>query len=212
MFPARPRIQFVNVASLFKHHRTRPGIKRLHIEIGELRGLRQLLCPCVERPDISHAIAIRNEIDGVPNPRRIHILRVRPRWRDQVKSLKIHNPDGAVLPAAIVPALFVPRVIHAISDPLAIGRNLALIGARQRQRFFDAALCRNRPESGGRRRRGGGARGCEDDAPAVRRPSLNGVRCRVPRQAPRFTAGGGRHVDIGVARVLPAERNPFSVG
>src|SRR5437016_5694326 len=60
--------------------------------------------------------------------------------RHQVEGFQIHDPYGPVLPAAVVAALLVPGVIHAVGDARAVRRDFALVAARQRQRRFHAAL------------------------------------------------------------------------
>ena len=130
MLAARFRVEFMNIAGLFKHHRARTRIQRLHVEVGKLGNLRQLLCFRIEAPDVGHAVTVGDKKDRVANPGRIDIFRIRPRRRDQVETLQIHNPDRPVLPAAIVAPLLIPGSVHAVGNMSAIGRNLALVAAR----------------------------------------------------------------------------------
>ena len=209
---ARLRIQLVDVAGLLKHHCARACVESLDVEVGELGHLRQLLGFRFVRPDILDAIAIRDEVDGVADPRRIDVLRVGPRRRNEIKSFEIDNPDRPVLPAPVVAPLVVPGVVHAISKPCAIRRVLALEPARQRQRDFHSAFGGNRPEARRGTRRFAGARGREQHRLAVGRPTLHQVRTRMPRQAFRLAAFGRDDIDVDVARVVATESQPLTVG
>ena len=178
----------VQVAGLLEHHRAAAGVERLDVVVDELGPLRQRLGAGVVRPHVGDAVAIGNEIHGVAEPRRIDILRIGPRRRDQVERLEVDDPHRAILAAAIVAALLVPRGVHAIRDAAAVGRNLALVAARQRHRLGDAALRRHRPESRRRIRRRRLPARREHDLRAVGRPALHGVGAGVPRQAHRLAA------------------------
>ena len=147
-----------------------------------------------------------------PDPDRIDVLRIGPRRRDEIVGLEIDDPDRPVLAAAIVAALLVPRVVHAVGDVRAVGRDLALIAARQRHRLLDAALDRHGPEARRAARRPRRARRGEDDRLAVRRPALHVVAAGMPRQPLRLAAFGRHDVDVDVAGVLAAERDPLAVG
>ena len=202
------RIEHVQVAGLLEHHRAAAGVERLHVVVDELGPLRQRLGVGVVRPHVGDAVAIGNEIDRVAEPRRIDVLRIGPRRRDQVERLEIDDPDRTVLAAAIVAALLVPRRVHAIGDAAAIRRDLSLIPARQRHRLRDAALGRHRPEARRRIRR---RRSARPDANMIFAPS--GVQpCTVSAPGCHVSRAGSppldRHgVDIGVAGVVGAERD-----
>ena len=64
-----------------------------------------------------------------------------------VERLEVDDPDRTILSAAIVAPLFVPRVVHAVRDAAAVGRDLALIRARERHRRLDTAFDRHGPEA-----------------------------------------------------------------
>src|SRR5205085_8012165 len=98
--------------------------------------------------------------------------RVGPRRGDKVVSFQIDDPDWPILAAAIIATLFVPRVVHAIGDMRSIGGNLALIGARQGQRFFDTAVDCDGPESRRPARRPRTAIRREADRSPVSRPAF----------------------------------------
>ena len=166
----------------------------------------------VVRPHVGDAVAIGNEVHGIAEPRRIDVLRIGPRRRRQIERLQIDDPHRAILSAAVVAALLIPRRVHAIGDAAPIGRNLSLVAARQRHRLLDAAFHRHRPESRRRTRRGRLPAGREHDPRAIRRPALHRVRAGMPRQAHRLAAAHGHRVDIGVARIVGAERDHRAVG
>src|SRR5262249_37346661 len=126
-------------------------------------------------------------------------------------TLQVDDPDRAVLPAAIVAPLLVPRIVHPVSDARAVGRNLALITARQLQRFLDASLGGPSPETRRRVLRPGPAPLSEEHGLAIGRPSLNRIGAGVPGQTLRLASFGGNDVDVGVAGVFGAEGDPLPV-
>ncbi len=202
----------MNIAGLLEHDGVRAGIHGLDVKVSELRNLRQLLCLRLVRPNVGDAVAIRDEVNRVVHPNRIHVLRIGPRRRDQIVRFEIDDPNGAILTAAIVAALFVPRIVHAISDVCSVGGDFALIRARQRHRLFHSAFRRNSPEArraAGRPPRAG--RGKENRS-AVGSPTLHRVRAGMPGQTLRLAALSGDHINIEVAGVLAAKGNPFSIG
>ena len=134
------------------------------------------------------------------------------RRRLEIERLEIDDPDRTILAAAIVAALFVPRVVHAVRDAAAVGRDLALIRARKRHRRLDAAFDRHRPEPRRGARRLGRARRVEDDRLSVGRPALDDVGARMPGQSLRLTALRRHDVDVDVPAVLRAERDQLAVG
>ena len=114
--------------------------------------------------------------------------------------------------AAIVASLFVPRVVHTISNARSFGGHFPLITARQRHRVFDAAFRRHSPETRRATRRPGCARRREHDRLSVRHPPLHQIGAWMPRQTSRLAAISGHHVNVHVAGVFAAKRNPFSIG
>src|SRR6185369_7222969 len=124
----------------------RAGIHRLHGEVSELRDLRELLRLCLILPDVCHAVAIGDEENRIFYPNRTDVFGISPRWRNEIVSLEIDYPDRTILAAAIVATLFVPGVVHAISDASAVRGDLALVRARQNHWFFDAAFSGDSPE------------------------------------------------------------------
>ena len=202
----------MNDARLLEHHDAGTGVERLDVIVGEARELLQVLAPRIARPDIGDAVAIADEHDAVAEPRRIHVLGILPLGRHRLEGGEVGDPHRTVLAAAVVAALLVPRVVHAIGDPAAIGRDPALIGARQHHRRLGTARERHGPESRRRGRRGGRAPRGEHDRLAVGRPALHLIRRRMPCESARFAAVGRDHPDIEVARVLAAEGDPAAVG
>ena len=91
-------------------------------------------------------------------------------------------------------------------------RDLALERARQRHRRLDAAFDGHGPEARRAARRPRRARGREHHGLAVGRPALHDVAARMPRQPLRLAALGRHDVDVDVAAVLGAERDPLAVG
>src|SRR5690349_22341059 len=110
--------------------------------------------------------------------RRRHTRSLRD-WSSDVCSSDL--PDRAILPAAIVATLLVPRVVHAISETLAIGGDLPLVRAWHRHRLLDATCRRNREESRHGLGRVTAACGRKEDVGAVGRPPLNFVCRWMPR-------------------------------
>src|SRR5215813_3944662 len=106
----------MNVPCLLEHHDTGAGVQSFDIEVSELRKLSQLFHLCLVTPNVRYSVSIRNEIHRVINPDRIDVLRVCPWWRYEIECFQIDDPDGTILAASIIAALFVPRVVHAISD------------------------------------------------------------------------------------------------
>ena len=157
-------------------------------------------------------VAIGDEVNGVADPDGIHVFRIGPGGRDEVERLHVDNPDGAVLATAIVAALFVPRTVHAVGHALAIGREFALITARQNERLFHATFGGHGPEARGGSEGAAVARGSEDDVLSIGRPALHGVGRGVPGEPLRFTAHSRDYIDIRVARELAAEGDPLAVG
>src|SRR5579883_2946483 len=204
-------IELVNVAGLLEDHGVGAGVEGFHVEIGEVGELGELLRFGVVGPDIGDAIAIGDEVDGVADPGGVHVLGVGP-WRGgQVEGLEVDDPDGAVLAAAVVAALLIPGVVHAVGDARAIGRDLALIAARNRERLFHAARGGNGPEAGCGAGGPGGAGGGEEDGLAVRSPALGRIGAGMPGEALGLAAVDGYRVDVGVAAVIGAERDGGAV-
>ena len=202
----------MNVAGLFEDQRACAGVERLHVEIGELGDLRELLRFVVVGKDIGDAIAVGDEEDGVADPRGVHVFGIGPGRGDEVVILGVDDPDGPVLASAIIAALFVPGGVHAVGDVGAVGGDFSLIGARERERGFYAAFDWDGPEArGGVGRCGGAGRG-EEDRLAVGGPALHGVGAGVKGEALGLAAFGGDDVDVGVAGVVAAEGDPFPVG
>ena len=160
----------------------RGGVQRFDVVVGERRELRQLLGLCVVAPDVRDTVPIREKGDGlVARPYGVAVLRLGRRSRrgrrremrrtarrsglcdDQIRrsirrrleveGLEVDDPDRTILAAAIVAALLVPRVVHAVREVPAVRRHLADKRARQRHRYFDAAVHRHCPKPRSRRRR-----------------------------------------------------------
>ncbi len=205
------RIEFVDIAGLLEHDRAGAGVKRFDVEVGEFGDLRQLLPFRVVRPDIRHAVTIGDEVDRVAHPHGIHVFGIGPGRRNEVVALEIDDPDRAVLPAAVVAPFLIPGVVHPIGDVRAVGGDLTLITAGQRQRLFDATLRGHSPEARRSRRSPGRARGRKKDRLAVRGPSLLPVGARMPGETARLAAVRGHDVHVGVPRIFSAERDPLSV-
>ena len=205
------RIEFVDVARLLEHNHIRAPVHRLHVVVGELRDLRQLLRGRLVRPDVRHSIAIGEEVDRVAHPDGFDVLGIGPGRRYEVVRLEVDDPDRPVLAAAVVAALIVPRVVDAIGDARSVRGDAALIRAGQRHRRLDPARGGHGPEPRRRGRRRGRARRRENNGRAVGRPPLHCIRARMPREALRLAAFGRHHVDIEISGVLGAEREPLAV-
>ena len=148
----------MNVTRLLEDDCAPTRIHRLNVKVSEPGCLRQFFRSGVIGPDIGHTVAIGDEVDGVADPHRVHVLRVGPGRRNEIVTLEIYDPDGAVLAATIVAAFFVPGIVHAIGNSSSVRGNLSLVTARQRHRLFDSTIDGNGPESGRPTGRPGGAR------------------------------------------------------
>ena len=140
------------------------------------------------------------------------VFRIGPRWRNEIVGFQIDDPDRTILTAAIVATFFVPRVVHAISDASSVSGNLSLVSARQGHRFFDAAFSRHGPETRRAARRPRRAVGGKENRLAVGCPTFDEIGARMPRQTLRLAAFGRHDVNVEVACILAAERDPSSVG
>ena len=117
------RIELVDEAALLEHHHAAAGVERLDVEVDEPGELRELLRGGFVRPDVGDAVAVRDEVHRIAQPHRVDVLRIRPWRRDQVEGLQVDDPDRPVLAAAVVAPFLVPRVVHAVRDPLPSGES-----------------------------------------------------------------------------------------
>ncbi len=149
----------------------------------------------LERPDVRDAVAIGDEDRRCRRARRDRC----PSSRSTAATTRSYVfrstiQIGPVLAAAIVAPLVVPRRVHAIGDVRAVGRNLALIAARQRQRRLDAAFDRHGPEArraarrprrARRRKHAPPCRRASSPARRRRRDARSAASARRPRPARR---------------------------
>ena len=208
---ARLGVELVDEAALLEDHDARARVEGLHVEVAELRELRELLRLRLVGPDVRDAVPVGNEDHRLAQPGGVHVLGVGPRGRHEVVAPEVHDPDGPVLAAPVVAAFLVPGAVHPVGDVAAVGRDPALVAARQGKRLLHAPLGGHGPEPRRAARRPGGARRGEEDPLAVGRPPLHRVSARVPREPPRLAAERGDDVDVGVPGVLGAEGHPLPV-
>ena len=191
------------------------AIGAAHVPDGFPRQLAQRLGPGVEGEEVGRAVvAVRDEDDLVAHPDRIAVGRVDMRDLLPGLALGIEDPDrrrGAA--AALAPAARarVGRAVGAVGQARAVGRPHAFIGDGLHHLLLEAAFQRHLEQllaAGIQHLAVGG----EQHAPAIGAPAGDLVRGRMPGQAPRLTAAGGDHVDIGVAVVTGGERDPLPVG
>ena len=167
----------------------------------------------VERIQVELAIPVRAEIQSVPDPHRIDVVRPRLRLRDLLHRLGLHveDADRGHLPAAIVLPLQERRRQRVVGNPAAVGRIGGARRVRDRQRRLDAAGLVHCEELRVAAREDGAGRSEEDLLP-VRREALDQIRPRMPSEPRQRPALDRDHEHVRVAVVVGAEGQRLSVG
>ncbi len=208
--PAAREVDEVQRAELLVDDDPGPGGRSLDVQALVLDHLRHLPAAGVVREQAHGAASVGEEIDLVPDPHGVEVVRVLPRDLLQGEVGEVDDPDGLGLSAPVALPGRLPLEGGNVGQLRAVGREDAVVGHGQGHLGGEAPLHRNREELGGVRAARPMRR--EEDPLAVRGPAHRLVGVRVIRQPPRHSAGGRHQVDVRVAVVLPGERDRGAVG
>ena len=188
------------------------------VAVGELLRLARAEVVAVE---VERSGPVGGEVDGVADPHRVAVGA--PVIGDPLHGVRLAVEDVQLLrPASLVP-LPGPEVAEQrrVDDAFPVGRQIPGARLRHRQRNRQPAVHR-RQEQPAVGQVGAVPERPEEHRPAVRRPVVDLVVVAPPRrerparrvvgELPRHAAGGGDHVDLLVAVVLPGERDARPVG
>ena len=200
----------MQVPCLLVDHDAGPGSERLHVEVRVLRELPLHSRAGVERPDVAGPVALGEVVDGAVHPDRVQLALAFPRRGRAVPGSRRYDADRLGLSAPVVAPLGVEVADLLVRHVGAVRGHSAAMRLGQGERSRESARRRNRIEPRAHRRRRLPVRLEENGA--VRRPSLDEVRGRVPGQALGLASRRGDQVDVGIAFVLPGEGDPLPVG
>ena len=197
-------------AELLVDDGARPGRGRLEIEPVILHHLADAAGPGVVREQRDRPGAVREEVDGVADPHRRHVVRVLA--RDLLDAPVTHpcDPDGRGEPAPIMLPDLECRPVGVVRERPAVRGEAAIETARQVQLLGKATVRRDgvEPVVIVRDAR---ARRAEENA-AAGGPSHHLVVVGVVGQPLRHAPGRGHHVHVRVPLVLAGEGYHRSVG
>ncbi|MBP1621542.1 MAG: hypothetical protein H6Q02_2309 [Acidobacteria bacterium] len=190
-----------------------PDRREADIVLDELRDLARGAAREVHRPDVValRFVAVGQEVHRLAIEHRVRVVGEVAGHVPGLKRCQVEQPDLRRPAAAVaLPGAEVAGDRH-VREPGAVRRERAELAVRHRQPLRQAAGARDFPELVeavlAARHPGG-----EQDRLAVRVPLEHPVGRRVMGQPGRQTAGRRHDVEIGVAVVVPREREQSAVG